>query len=260
MPLTIQPDKPGQDGAKAPLRHKLAAIRREIHNIGKRGRNEFHKYDYAQASDVAGQIGTALAEHNIIIARRNLEVFRNSHMVRRRDGDSEESIVEVKVEYGFLDADSNEELWQPAWGEGRDSGDKAVYKAFTGAFKYLLIQAFCLATGDDPEADDTKTAASKTAVERYYAVHPGGKEAEIENRQQPEVPRMRGLLSDDPAMLARFKNHLTFNLGLTGTKAAKEYAQKRGYDWPAGTIPDDLPWKDREAIAKAFGMEMNYES
>jgi hypothetical protein len=225
------------------LRQKLAAIRREIHNIEKRGRNEFHKYDYAQASDVAGQIGTALAEHNIIIARRNLEVMRTSHTVRRRDGEGEESIVEIKLEYGFLDADSDQELWQPAWGEGRDTGDKAVYKAFTGAFKYLLIQAFCLATGDDPEADDVKSVPVIKTPQR-----------------EPEGPKLRGLLSDDPALVARLKNHLTFNLGLTGTKSAKEYAAKHGYDWPAGTIPDDLPWKDREAIAKAFGMELNYES
>lgn len=130
------------------LRQKLAAIRREIHNIEKRGFNEFHRYNYAQASDVAGQIGTSLAEHNIIVARRNLEVTRG--LTGR---DNKEMLVELKLDYGFLDADSNEELWQPAYGEGRDTGDKAAYKAFTGAFKYLLIQAFCLATGDDPEAD-----------------------------------------------------------------------------------------------------------
>lgn len=38
-------------------------------------------------------------------------------------------------------------------GEGTDSGDKASYKAMTGAMKYALRQAFVIETGDDP--DDT---------------------------------------------------------------------------------------------------------
>jgi hypothetical protein len=38
-------------------------------------------------------------------------------------------------------------------GQGLDSGDKAPYKAMTGALKYALLQSFLLATGDDPEAD-----------------------------------------------------------------------------------------------------------
>ena len=36
-------------------------------------------------------------------------------------------------------------------GEGADVGDKAPYKAMTGALKYALLQSFLLSTGDDPE-------------------------------------------------------------------------------------------------------------
>ena len=36
-------------------------------------------------------------------------------------------------------------------GEGADTGDKAPYKAMTGALKYALLQSFLLASGDDPE-------------------------------------------------------------------------------------------------------------
>ena len=38
-------------------------------------------------------------------------------------------------------------------GQGLDSGDKAPYKAMTGALKYALLQSFLLATGDDPEEE-----------------------------------------------------------------------------------------------------------
>ena len=38
-------------------------------------------------------------------------------------------------------------------GTGADSGDKAPYKATTGAIKYALLTAFLIPTGDDPEND-----------------------------------------------------------------------------------------------------------
>lgn len=38
-------------------------------------------------------------------------------------------------------------------GEGIDKGDKAGYKAYTGALKYFLANTFMVATGDDPEKD-----------------------------------------------------------------------------------------------------------
>ena len=36
-------------------------------------------------------------------------------------------------------------------GEGIDKGDKAGYKAYTGALKYYLANTFMVATGDDPQ-------------------------------------------------------------------------------------------------------------
>lgn len=49
-------------------------------------------------------------------------------------------------------------------GEGMDKGDKAGYKAYTGALKYLLADKFMVATGDDPEVDSPdERANTKTA-------------------------------------------------------------------------------------------------
>jgi hypothetical protein len=42
-------------------------------------------------------------------------------------------------------------------GEGQDRGDKAFYKADTGARKYALANLFNLATDDDPETDSPET-------------------------------------------------------------------------------------------------------
>lgn len=46
-------------------------------------------------------------------------------------------------------------------GEGVDKGDKAGYKAYTGALKYYLANTFMVATGDDPEVAEEDSADQK---------------------------------------------------------------------------------------------------
>ena len=46
-------------------------------------------------------------------------------------------------------------------GEALDKGDKAGYKAYTGALKYYLANTFLVATGDDPEKDSPSEKANK---------------------------------------------------------------------------------------------------
>jgi hypothetical protein len=186
-----------QGTASAPLnlRQKLAAVRRRVHNVEKRGRNQFHSYDCAMAADVAGLIGTALAEANVIVARRNLQVTRGVTETR-------ETIVELNCEYGFIDGDSDEEIWQPAYGEGRDRSDKAAYKAFTGALKYYLVQAFLLATGDDPENDSGSVGAGAIEIR----THEGSQEVRLVSEAQQKLLRARAheILDWDDARLREF--------------------------------------------------------
>lgn len=134
------------------LREKLATIRRELHNIKKSGHNDFHRYDYVTGADTAGMIGNRLAELNVMPANRNLVV--GHYTVASAKGPK--SITTLQLEYGFLDGESDEQLWYAAYGEGEDATDKGAYKAWTGAQKYWLIQAFMLAMGDDPEFEKDK--------------------------------------------------------------------------------------------------------
>jgi len=130
------------------LRQKLAKARAELKFIEKRGHNQFHNYDYVQAADVQGTVGLALAKVGVIIAMRNVEI-EYSDATTQKGG--HENVVRWRCDYGFIDGDSDEQLWYPAFGEGRDAGDKAVYKARTGAMKYFISQGLCLGMGDDPE-------------------------------------------------------------------------------------------------------------
>lgn len=50
-----------------------------------------------------------------------------------------------------------------AGGEGMDSGDKALPKAMTGAYKYALRQTFCIETGDDPDTFSSQSQQREQA-------------------------------------------------------------------------------------------------
>jgi hypothetical protein len=68
-------------------------------------------------------------------------------------------MARVIMAYTFADVCSDEEVIATAAGQGLEAGDKAPYKAMTGALKYALLQTFLLATGDDPEDERVQSSA-----------------------------------------------------------------------------------------------------
>jgi hypothetical protein len=138
--------------AQLNLRQKLAAVRRRIAYVQKRGHNPRFNYNYVTAADIAGAVGDILAELGVVVVPR-LESI--SHEAMRPSGGGTEHVTHVVMSYSFVDVDTAEEITVKTAGEGLDSGDKAPYKAMTGALKYALLQSFLLATGDDPEEERT---------------------------------------------------------------------------------------------------------
>lgn len=58
-----------------------------------------------------------------------------------------------RLEFELMDIDTGFGESTVITGEGIDKGDKAGYKAYTGALKYYLANTFMVATGDDPEKE-----------------------------------------------------------------------------------------------------------
>ena len=134
------------------LVNKMAWVRTQVDFIAKRGVNEFHKYKYIQAGDVQGILGALMGEVGIILHREPQSEPEYSTAPTRN---GTENVLRMKVRYTFIDGDAPlaeaERLSYDTPAEGRDSADKCIYKLYTGALKYVLIQAFCLGMGDDPE-------------------------------------------------------------------------------------------------------------
>ena len=98
-----------------------------------------------------------LAELGVVVIPRLESINYERHTPGRLDS---VRVARVIMAYTFTDEISGEEVTARVAGEGLDVGDKASYKAMTGALKYALLQSFLLATGDDPEDEraDSRTA------------------------------------------------------------------------------------------------------
>src|SRR5579863_9965857 len=150
-----------EDPARMNLRQKLAEVRRRIGYVQKRGHNERFNYSYVTAADIAGSIGDLLSELGVVVIPSLENITYESAPSR---GETTR-MARVVMAYTFADVDSAEEIVAKVAGQGLDAGDKAPYKAMTGALKYALLQSFLLATGDDPE-DERVSHSSASGAER----------------------------------------------------------------------------------------------
>ena len=66
-----------------------------------------------------------------------------------------------KLEFKLTDVETGFYESTVITGEGIDKGDKAGYKAYTGAIKYYLANTFLVATGDDPENESPQQTMNK---------------------------------------------------------------------------------------------------
>ena len=146
--------------AQLNLREKFAEVRRRLGYVQKRGHNERQNYSYVRAADLAGSVGDILAELGVVVIPQLQSISTEPPL------SSSERIARIVMNYRFVDARSGEELTVRVAGEGADAGDKAPYKAMTGALKYALLQSFLLATGDDPEDEraDSKAALGSEQI------------------------------------------------------------------------------------------------
>ena len=147
---------------------KLAEVMAAVGWIEKSGYNEFHKYKYAQESDLVNALRGELAKRHIMVFPDVKNVTRNEHITETLKWDDtvkakvptarKTQLTEISVEWTFVDGESGESRTITVHGVGEDNMDKGFYKAFTGSEKYMLMKTFLIPTGDDPEKDSKEEA------------------------------------------------------------------------------------------------------
>lgn len=134
----------------AKLQKKKNALRKALKEKGvlqKGGKNTYDNYKYFSEAQYK-ELFTEL------FADCGLELKFNEISYETFAGSEKMSNGRMpKLEFELMDIDTGFGETTCITGEGIDKGDKAGYKAYTGALKYYLANTFMVATGDDPEQE-----------------------------------------------------------------------------------------------------------
>ena len=129
---------------KNALRHAL----KEKGTIKKDKQNTFDKYAYLSEAGYKALFTELLSEHGLELTSSEEDyTFFETKNTKQPSG----RIVKFRFRLTDVETGFYEESY--VTGEGIDKGDKAGYKADTGAIKYYLANTFLVATGDDAEAE-----------------------------------------------------------------------------------------------------------
>jgi len=144
----------------------LSNVMAKVSYIQKTGHNKFHGYKYVSESDLLEKLRPAMTEEGLVL----IPSYHSSH------SDPASGNIDVIIAYTLIHKSG--EVWPEkimAIGCGNDRakngliGDKGVYKAITGANKYLLFKLFQIETGDDPERDETPVAAAPKVADLPFS-------------------------------------------------------------------------------------------
>jgi ERF superfamily len=158
--------------AEAVILRAMNAVMSEVDYVQKKGENDFHGYKYATEADVLDRLRPAMVKHGLVLIPS----------VQQVSSIDQHGNTTVSIHYTL--AHISGAVWPTpviAAGCGNDKnkngvGDKGLYKAITGANKYMLFKLFQIETGnaepEDSEGDRQREAANNAARQFYLE---GGK-------------------------------------------------------------------------------------
>jgi hypothetical protein len=161
----------------------LVEAMRDISRIGiaKLQRNSAQGYNFRGIESAMNELSPILVKHGISVSARYSDLTVTE---QPREGKGPMRFVTLKGAFTFA-ADDDSTVTSEVYGESMDSGDKAVVKAQSVAFRTALFQQFVVPTmamdpedspddgeGDRPDAalDDFQAAAMKgeAALRKHY--------------------------------------------------------------------------------------------
>jgi len=150
----------------AKLQKKKNALRKDLKEKGilKKGKvNDFDNYQYFSEAQYKELFTELFSKNGLEIKFNELEYDTFEGTEKQANGRM------PKLEFYLYDIDTGFYETSAITGEGIDKGDKAGYKAYTGALKYYLANTFMVATGDDPEVESINANMNKKTTRESKA-------------------------------------------------------------------------------------------
>lgn len=166
------------------LYQRIQAVSNEIKNIEKNmtvGKGNY-AYKAVQDIDVVLEVKEAETKFGLVSIPMKQELVKSEVIrVQKTDGGETVNYADiVKMTLRIINVDNvSEYIDVESYGRGLDPADKGFGKASTYARKYALLNAYKIATGEDPDKDKSKEQtiiepnAKKDAVINYLMTDNG---------------------------------------------------------------------------------------
>ena len=134
----------------AKLQAKKNALRKDLKSKGilkKGGQNDYDHYSYFSEAQYKELFTELFSKNDLELKFSEIEYNTFEGSGKNCNGRM------TRLEFTLMDVETGFFETTIITGEGMDKGDKAGYKAYTGAVKYYLADTFLVATGDDAEKE-----------------------------------------------------------------------------------------------------------
>lgn len=139
----------------------LGQVMRAVSPIAKLGRNSAQGFNFRGIDQVYDALHGPLADAGVLVVPEIMSIERSE--VATRNGGTMNHVV-VTVKYHFV-GPAGDEVIAVVAGEAADSGDKAISKAMSMAFKYAAFQVFAIPLGEkDADEQTHEFAGQRRAV------------------------------------------------------------------------------------------------
>lgn len=132
----------------AKFARKKNKVMKLVSAIQKTGHNEVQDYNFVEEAEVVKLLRSALMKAGLCMSVSASDMCL-MNMPATETGECANYLL--KMTFTFIDTETGYCQTYPWLGMGADKGDKALYRAYTGAVKYFLLKSFLLPTDDDVE-------------------------------------------------------------------------------------------------------------
>lgn len=137
---------------------RISKVMQEVQYLGKDDMvvtNAYSGAGYKAISEekVTTEIRKSLIKNGLVIVPIEMEHTRDDEILKDKSGTEKVSrLATVNVKYRIQNIDDKDDfIIATSSGTGVDTQDKAVGKAMTYAYKYLLLRTFAIPTGEDTD-------------------------------------------------------------------------------------------------------------
>lgn len=140
----------------------MLGVMRQVRAVGKDSHNGHGNFNFRGIDATLNAIGPAMRDHGILPLPQVME--QSAEMVEVGNNRTRTRMVTVTVRYTFA-GPAGDTVVVETPGEAMDSGDKAITKAMSVAYRTALLQTFALPTQEkDPDADSYERSPAEPAT------------------------------------------------------------------------------------------------